>query len=121
MSEMDLTNVSTTTHIRNIYNIITEKLITYLPKIKQSQKAMAFLLTDILSLLVALKIDNSCLTFPAVFASCLLYFEPESEWGDAYNEVVARLCHFVLPNCLGEHAWEWRGITVITDCVSLAF
>ena len=104
MSEIDLTNVSTSTHIRNIYNIITEKLISYLPKIKQSQKAMAFLLTDILSLLVALKIENSCLTFPAVFASCLLYFEPESEWGDAYNEVVARLCHFVLPNCLGEYA-----------------
>lgn len=100
LSNMVVSDVPSSTHIRNIYNIITEKLISYLPKIKQSQKEMALLLTDILCLLSNLKSDTS-LTFPEVFASCLLYFQPESVWSDVYNEVVGRLCHYVLPHCLG--------------------
>ena len=107
MSEAEADSYAANAHIRSIYNIVTEKLISYLPKIKQSQKAMAFLLVDILSLLSALKIDDACLTFPAVFASCLLYFKPETEWDDAYSEVVSRLCHFVLPNCLGKQRSPW--------------
>lgn len=82
--------------------MVTEKLISFVPKVKQSQKAMALLLTDSLCLLSALNMD-SCLTFPEVFASCLLYFQPEAEWGDLYHKVVAMLCRYILPSYFSEY------------------
>lgn len=87
------------TQVHNIYNVITEKLISYMPKIKQNQREMGLLIVDILCLLNSLYVDV-CLTFPEVFASCLLYFQQGPDWTDAYVQIVSRLCHYVLPNCL---------------------
>lgn len=61
---------------------------------------MGVLLLDILCYLMALE-EGSLFSFLSTFSSVLLYL-PCPEWPLACQEVVSRLCHFVLPTCLGE-------------------
>lgn len=61
---------------------------------------MGVLLLDILCYLMALE-QGSLFSFLSTFSSVLLYL-PCPEWPQACQEVVTRLCHFVLPTCLGE-------------------
>ena len=88
------------TELRNLYYFITEKLISYMSRIHNSKREMGELLIDVLCYISAIDYDNMA-TFPEVFASCLLYFLPSSDWERAADEVLNRLCRYVLPKCLG--------------------
>ena len=88
-------------HLNSTYNLITEKLLFYFQHIRQSRMEMGTLLLDVLCLIVTLDSESHSI-FPQVFASCLLFFKPLSNWKDANKEVMNRLCYFVLPKCLGE-------------------
>ena len=88
-------------HLNATYNFITEKILFYFKNIRQAKKDMGIMLLDVLCLIVTL--DSECHTiFPQVFASCLLFFKPSSDWKDADVEVMNRLCYYVLPRCLGK-------------------
>jgi len=85
-----------------IYLLVTEKLpqlIAYMPKIKSSKQEMGVLLLDVLCCVMALEQDFLA-TFPMTFASCLLYCQPSPQWEGACDEIMNRLCHYVLPMCL---------------------
>ena len=69
-------------------------------KIHNSKREMGELLIDVLCYISAVDYDNMA-TFPEVFASCLLYFLPSPDWERAADEVMNRLCRYVLPKCLG--------------------
>lgn len=86
--------------MRNLYYFITEKLISYMSKIHNSKREMGELLIDVLCYISAVDYDNMA-TFPEVFASCLLYFLPSPDWERAADDVMNRLCRYVLPKCLG--------------------
>ena len=62
---------------------------------------MGVLLLDVLCYVNALD-DESRATFPEAFASCLLYFLPSPDWKGACDEIMSRLCRYVLPTSLGE-------------------
>lgn len=93
-------------HIRNVYNVITEKLISYMPKIKQSQREMGLLIIDVLCFMNS-AYQDICLTFPGVFATCLLYFHQTQDWKDAHEDIVSKLCHYILPNSLCKKILNW--------------
>ena len=86
--------------LRNLYYFITEKLISYMSRIHSFKREMGELLIDVLCYISAVDYDNMA-TFPEVFASCLLYFLPSPNWERAADEVLNRLCRYVLPKCLG--------------------
>ena len=87
--------------LRNLYYFITEKLISYMSRIHSFKREMGELLIDVLCYISAVDYDNMA-TFPEVFASCLLYFLPSPNWERAADEVLNRLCRYVLPKCLGD-------------------
>ena len=62
---------------------------------------MGVLLLDVLCCVMALEQDFLA-TFPMPFASCLLYCQPSPQWEGACDEIMNRLCHYVLPMCLGK-------------------
>ena len=86
--------------LRNLYYFVTENLIRYMAKIHNSKREMGELLLDVLCYINAVDYDNMS-TFPEVFASCLLYFLPSPDWERAADDVMNRLCRYVLPRCLG--------------------
>ena len=61
---------------------------------------MGVLLLDVLCCVMALEQDFLA-TFPMTFASCLLYCQPSPQWEEASDEIMSRLCYYVLPMCLG--------------------
>ena len=60
---------------------------------------MGQILLDILCYLMAVE-DTSIVTFLSTFSSCLLYL-PSREWPSASQEIVSRLCHYILPTFFG--------------------
>lgn len=87
--------------LHNMYNLIVEKLLFYFQNLRQARKRMGILLLDVLCLIVTLDSDLHSI-FPQVFASCLLFFKPTSDWREASKEVMNRLCYYILPMCLGK-------------------
>ena len=61
---------------------------------------MGVVLLDILCYLIAIE-QGSLFSFLSSFSSSLLHL-PCPEWPQACQEIVSRLCHFVLPTCLGK-------------------
>ena len=78
------------------------------------------LLLDVLCYVMALERDSLAM-FPSTFSSCLLYLpSPENE--GASEEVMTRLCHYVLPMCLGQStslsqqlSWCYNDVMSVND------
>ena len=59
---------------------------------------MGVVLLDTLCCMLSTE-EGSLFTFLVTFSSSLLHL-PCPEWPDACQEIVSRLCHYVLPSCL---------------------
>jgi hypothetical protein len=74
------------------------RLLSYMPHIKTNKQEMGTVVLDILCYLIAAE-QGSLFSFLTSFSSSLLHL-PCPEWPQACQEIVSRLCHFVLPTCL---------------------
>jgi hypothetical protein len=74
------------------------RLLSYMPHIKTNKPEMCVLLLDILCYLLAVE-KGSPYPFLLTFSSSLLHLSCP-EWPQASQEILSRLCHFILPTCL---------------------